>query len=80
METFVTAHGDSGAGEDLFINCDGCGAYEPLGLGFTADDEAIEEASALWESAHVCGQVQEYGLREHTNDGIAAKYFGLPEL
>lgn len=80
METFVTAHDDCGNGEDLYINCDQCGAYEPLGLGFTADDEAIEEASALWESSHVCGQVQEYGLREYPNDAKAAKYFGLPEL
>lgn len=80
MDAFITAHGDTGSGEDLYANCELCGAYEPLGLGFSADDDAIEEALALWMLGHICGQVQEYGLREHTNDGIAAKYFGLPEL
>lgn len=80
MQAFVTAHGDTGSGEDLYVNCDQCGAYEPLGLGFGAEDDVIEEATALWEDGHTCGQVQEYGLREHTNEAKAAKYFGLPEL
>ena len=80
MDVFVTAHGNAGDREDLYVNCDECGAYEPLGLGFDADEDLIDEASALWVIAHTCGAVTEYGLREHTNDGKAAKYFGLPEL
>lgn len=79
MTTFVTAHGSQGLGEDLYVNCDLCGAYEPLGLGFSADDDAIEEASSLWESAHTCGEVSEYGLREFPNSEKCARYFGLPD-
>lgn len=79
MTTFVTAHGDTGTGEDLYVNCDDCGAYEPLGLGFSADDDVIEEAVAMWQVAHCCGSVSEYGLREFPNEDKSARYFGLPD-
>lgn len=74
MPTFVTAHDGS-----LHVNCERCGHHEPLGLGFDADDDVIEEATDLWEVGHQCQPITEYGLREFPNAEKSARYFGLPD-
>ena len=77
MDTFVTAHPDSD--NVLYVNCGSCGAAEPLGLGFDADDAALDEAAQIWQEAHTCGEVSEFGLREYASPDVAARYFGLPD-
>jgi hypothetical protein len=79
MDAFVTAHGSNGSPDDLYVNCDHCGAYGMLGLGFAAEDSIIEDAVRAWSARHQCREVSEYGLREFPNDEKAARYFGLPD-
>lgn len=76
MARFVTAHPE-GEGDVLYVNCNVCGLTEPLGLGFSADDSLIDEATSLW--AHECGDVSEFGLWEYGDSEVAARFYGLPK-